>query len=276
MHNLDATIRASNERLHRRLDQMESLVSQVLQQHSQLIEQNTLLIKDIRKFRKEKAQPQRRQQKQTPPPAPALASPPPPLPPAPTPARQEEEPSAPARLPPPILLCPPPRTPPRIPVVQRKLPDSFLEIWHEWRANELASFMNDKAKSKTWGSDIYNAWHKRRLIVQKIEELAKAGGVSFEDKLQQVEHARMYYTKNRKGTRPKTADTMLRDWQAHQERQRRSSETRGRKRKEGESSTTTRTSTTTGATSSRTPPPVADAPISGTSASAARRTAPRT
>jgi hypothetical protein len=218
MHNLDAATRASYERLHRRVDQMEDILHRRVDQMEGMVErlvnQNAQLIEEVRTLSQNLQPHQQHEQREE--------------------QQQPHQPPPPPQAAPPAVLPLRQATRPRVPMVQRKLPDSFVEIWEEWRANQLASFMNAKAKLQTWGSEVYNAWHKRRLIVQKIEELAKAEGVDFEIKLQQIEQERLQ-TKNRKGTRAKSADmTMLREWYVQQGRKRKSSETRGRGRQDEE------------------------------------------
>ena len=205
--------RGAFERLNRRVESLEPMIQQ-------LLEQNRVLTLEVRRLLEQHQEHHNDPQQEPPPqPAPAVVPPLPALvlqPRAPAvqqhqqhqPQQEPQQPQQPAQQPQEGAINFLSRFRQvdrrRLPVMQTKMPASFSDIHHEWLTEGLEDFRSTRYKSRIWPREIYNRYKKRMDILGKIKELAEADGVSVDAKIRILDSERLQ--------RGKTADSYLRDW----------------------------------------------------------------
>lgn len=185
-----------DERLHQTIDSADARINQLERLMGEVINQNQILVQEIRGMVAILATARERSQ-----PLPA---------PAPEEAIDVEVLAQPSTTAPNVTEMLRQAARPRVPIVQIKMPSSFNEIWQEWERNNLASFRNTKKASEVWSSSIYNAWNRRRKIMETIQAKAAAANVSFGEQLRAIDADREQ--------RNVTTSTVLKEWREQDRR----------------------------------------------------------
>ena len=70
---------------------------------------------------------------------------------------------------------------PRKPVMSTELPKSYGALLHEWRTNNLSSFLAQKSKTANWGDAVHLRFSKRLKLYSTIEARAAAMGQTLDE-----------------------------------------------------------------------------------------------